>query len=152
MRVNVPLVVSIGRRFCGSDLAGLAAACFWLFCEALATPMAWASCYNEILFAFVLLLSFRLLLKYIDTRDSRYWLAQWIVYLLGFGVLELNVTYPVLALLYLWLFAREHLRLGWWLIVPAVLFSVLHSGIVPSTSDPTYRMYFDADLMHSFYE
>jgi hypothetical protein len=149
--VNLALVASIGRRLGGSTLAGAAAACFWLFSEALATPMAWASGYNEILWAFVLLLSFRWLLKYIDTGDSRYWKAQWVLYLLGFGVLELNVMYPAVVLLYLWLFAREHVRKGLWLIVPALLFSAIYYAIVPSTADPTYRMYFDSDLVRSFY-
>ena len=46
---------------------------------------------------FFILLAFRLFLAYIDTGQRKYWIWQWVVFLLGFGVLELNVVYPALA-------------------------------------------------------
>src|SRR5205807_3724492 len=74
---NLALVAAIGRRLTGSALAGAAAAVFWLLCEPLATPMAWAAAYNEILWAFLLLLSFYFLLRYAESGERRYLAGQW---------------------------------------------------------------------------
>ncbi len=118
----------------------------------MALPMEWASGYNQVLFACVLLFCFWCLLRFEDTGDRRYWTAQWIVYLLGFGVLELNVVYPAIALLYAVMFARGLVRRVLWLFVPAILFTFAHFALIPKADDPVYRMYFDSTLPRSFYQ
>jgi len=149
---NLALIAAIGRRLTGSTLAGAAAAVFWLLCEPLATPMAWAAAYNEILWAFLLLLSFYLLMRYGETGQRKYLAGQWAAYLLGFGALELNAVYPAIALLYAVLFARKLIRPVLWLFIPAVLFAALHYAIAPRFTDPAYRMYFDRDLPGTFFQ
>jgi hypothetical protein len=147
---NLALVASIGRRLTGSALAGAAAALFWLLCEPLASPMAWGAGYNEILWAFLLLLSFHCLLRFAESGQTKYWTAQWVAYLLGFGALELNVVYPALALLYVALFARKLVPKVLWLFLPALVFTAIHYLIVPEMTETTYRMYFDRDMFGTF--
>jgi hypothetical protein len=149
---NLALVAAIGRRLTGSALAGVAAAVFWLLCEPLATPMAWAAAYNELLWAFTLLLSFYFLLRFAESGNARFLAAQWATYLLGFGALELNAVYPAIALLYAVLSARKLIRSVLWLFIPALVFAALHYAMAPRFTDPVYRMYFDRDLPGTFFQ
>lgn len=78
------------RVLSGWFLAGL----LWTANASLALAQSWVSSYNEVACALFMLLAFRVFLLYIDTGACRYWIWQWIVFQLGFGVLELNVVYP----------------------------------------------------------
>jgi len=62
--------------------------------------MTWSAVYNQVLCGLFLLLAFYFLLRYIETDRALFNLAQWIVFLLGFGALEINVMYPALAASY----------------------------------------------------
>jgi hypothetical protein len=80
-------------------------------------PLAWAAANNQVQVAFFLLLAFYFLLRYVETGDGRYYLYQWIAFLLGFGALEVNIVYPALAAVYVFLFARKYLvrtNWAWW--------------------------------------
>ncbi len=144
---NLALISLISRRITGSAAAAFIAPILYVFNNALAIPMAWASCYNEVLWAFLVLAGFYCFLRYIDSGDQRWWVAQWIAYLVGFGVLELNVVYPALAALYALCCARAYLRKTIPLFAPAVLFAAIHLLFIPKPHSSTYGMYFDLGLI-----
>jgi len=90
---NLALMAAIERRITGSAAAGFAAAIFWAISDALVLPLGWVCVYNQVMCAFFLLLAF-----YFMLRGNR--MLEWIAFLLGFGAMELNVVYPVLAIAY----------------------------------------------------
>ena len=139
---NIALLIQITRRITGSQAAGFLAAILWIANAGLALALGWSSAYNEIAFAFVILLAFRLFLQYIETGQRKYWIWQWIVFLLGFLVLELNVAYPVLALGYALCCARRYFRQTLFLFIPSILFAGIHLALIPAASDPSYEMHF----------
>jgi len=139
---NIALLTQIARRLTGSALAGFLSAVLWIANAGMALALGWSSAYNEIAFAFVVLLAFRLFLQYIDTGDRKYWVWQWVVFLLGFGVLELNVTYPALAAGYALCRARPYFRKTLFLFIPSALFIAAHFAFTAAPADPHYRMYF----------
>jgi hypothetical protein len=139
---NIALLMQIARRLTGSALAGFLAAILWTANAGLALALSWSSAYNEVAFAFVILLAFRLFLLYIDTGQQKYWIWQWIVFLLGFGVLELNVAYPALAAGYALCCARPYFRKTLYLFIPSIAFTAAHFAFVPASADPHYKMYY----------
>jgi len=139
---SIFLLMRITRRLTGSAAAGFLAAVLWSANAGLAVALGWSSAYNEVSFAFFVLLAFYLLLRYIDTGKQKYWIWEWLVFLLGFGALELNVMYPVLAAGYTLLCARDYFRKTLFLFIPSILFTAAHFILIPSPSDPYYRMYF----------
>ncbi len=144
---NILLLMQITRRLTGSALAAFLAPLVWVANSALPIAMDWSAAYNEIAFAFFVLLAFRLLLLHIDTGQQKYWIFEWVVFVLGFGVLELNVMYPVLAAGYTLCCARPYFRKTLWLFIPSILFTVVHFTFVPASTDPSYRMYFDGSIL-----
>ncbi len=144
---NLSLLAWITRRLTGSAAAGLLAPVLWVANPALAVATIWSSAYNELACVFFLLLAFFFLLRYIDTGLRRYWVAQWIAYLLGFGAMELNVVYPALAALYTVCCARRYFRRTLWLFLPAAAFTWLHFFVVPPSTSPAYKMHFGAALL-----
>jgi hypothetical protein len=143
---NIALLMQIARRLTGSAAAGFLAALLWSANAGLAEAISWSSAYNEIAAAFFILLAFRLFLAYIDTGQQKYWIWQWVVFLLGFGALELNVVYPALALGYALCCARLYLRKTLYLFIPSVLFIILHLFFIPKPPGTQYKMYFDTAL------
>ncbi|HLW76831.1 MAG TPA: hypothetical protein VKS01_07585, partial [Bryobacteraceae bacterium] len=97
---DLTLAAIVGARLTGSRAAGLLAAILWTSSAALARPLAWASSYNEVMFALCVLMAFYARLRWIDDRRRRWIAIEWIAYLAGFGALELIVVYPALALLH----------------------------------------------------
>lgn len=144
--VNLALAASITSRLTHSRTAGFCAALFWGVSSALALPMSWSSAYNQILCAFFLLTSFHFLLRHIETDRPRYWYAQWVSFLLGFGALEINVVYPALAASYALLCARKHLRKTLWLFIPSVIYAAAHWRFAPKPASGLYVMHFDTSM------
>jgi hypothetical protein len=139
---NIVLLIQVARRLTGSAVAGFLAAILWTANAGLALALGWSSAYNEIAFAFVILLAFWLFLRYIDTGERKYWVWQWIVFLLGFGVLELDVTYPALAAGYALCCARPYFRKTLYLFIPSILFIATHFAFISAPDDLHYKMYF----------
>ncbi len=133
---NIVLLMRITRHITGSTRAAFLAPILWSANAGLAIALNWSSAYNEICFAFFLLLAFYLFL-------TEQWVAQWIVFLLGFFVLELNVMYPAIAAGYALCCARQHLRSALYLFIPSGLFTVLHFLYAPKTTDPSYMLHLD---------
>ena len=132
---NIALLIQIARRLTGSSAAGFLAGVLWTANAGLALALSWTSAYNEIACAFCMLLAFRLFLLHIDTGKRKYWIWQWIVFLLGFGALELNVVYPALAAGYALFCARGYLRKTLYLFVPSIIFVLFHFTVVPSLKE-----------------
>lgn len=147
---DVVLVSAIALRLTKSAIAAFAGAVFYAFNSALTVPMSWASAYNELLWPFFLLSSFYLFVRYTETGKTKYYVWQWVTFLLGFGALELNVLYPVIAALYAWLGARAYFRKTLPLFIPSAIFTIAHFALVPDTGGDIYRMYFDGVLPATF--
>lgn len=139
---NIFLIVKLARRITGSEAAGPIAAILWTANAGLATALGWSSAYNEIALALFILLAFHLFLKYIDTGERKYLVGQWIVFILGFGVLELNVMYPVLATGFALCCARSQVRSALPLFIPSMVFTAAHFLFVHAPSDPYYQMHY----------
>jgi hypothetical protein len=138
---NLALLASIGARTTGSRAAGFWAAAFWALNSSQLFPLAWACNYCEVLGGFCLLLAFHALLRYVETGERRYNLLQWAVFLVGFGVLELNVVYPALAAGYTWLCARRHFRRTLPLFAASAVYFVVHQVFAPPLKTGLYAVH-----------
>ena len=148
---TIALLMQVARRITGSAAAGFVSAILWTANAGLAEALGWTSAYNEIAEAFCILLALQLFLAYIDTGRMRYWIWQWVVFLLGFGVLELNVLYPALACGYALCCARGYLRKTLYLFIPSIFFVIVHTLFIPKRSGPAYQMYFDRGLFQTLW-
>ena len=146
---NLTLLAIVGRKLTGSPLAGIVAAVAFLFNSALSSPMSWLSAYNEVLWTLVLLSAFLFLLLWIETGKKRFYFLQWVVFLFGFGVLELNVVYPLIALSYAVLLSRRHVAWLLPMLIPSAVFAVYHLAFVPHTDSLIYRFFFDAEMFRT---
>ena len=149
---NLTLIRAIATRLTGSAMAGFWAAILWISNSALMTVMTWSSAYNQALCGFFLLLAFYFLLRYIETGDRRFNVAQWVAFLLGFGALEMNVMYPALAAAYTFLCARPFFRRTLPLFVPSLLFTIVHRAVKPAVDAPAYVMRFDLTMLNTFWK
>jgi len=138
---NLALAASIGARITGSRAAGFWAAVFWALNSGLLFPLAWACNYCEVMCGFCLLLAFHFLLRYVETGERRCNLLQWAVFLVGFGVLELNVVYPALAAGYTWLCARPHFRRTLPLFAVSAVYFAVHNVFAPPLKTGLYAVH-----------
>jgi hypothetical protein len=125
----IALLAVVARRLCKSLAAAFVAPILWLANSALATPLTWTCAYNEILCSGVFLLAFYGLMRYAETNDRRYNVLQWAAFLFGFGVLEINVVYPFIAILYVACFARKLLRQALLLLIPSAIFTIVFFAV-----------------------
>ncbi|HEY3743435.1 MAG TPA: hypothetical protein VGL53_26495, partial [Bryobacteraceae bacterium] len=112
---------------------------------------AWTAIYYELLCALFFLVGLWLLIRYAETGERRYYMAQWVTYLLAFGVLELNVVYPALALAYGICCARHIIRKIVPMFIPALAYTALHLAIAPLMKSGPYRMFWDASVFSTFW-
>ncbi len=148
---NLVLSSLIIQRLLGPDhpdsrLAGFLAPLLWAFSSMIAVPLSWASAYNQLLFDACILGGFWLFLRFIDTQDPRFYWAQAVIFLFGFGVLELNVLYPALLALYTLCRAPRHFRWTLPLFIPSAAFTALHFFVIPKSASPIYKLYLDSAL------
>ena len=146
---DLVLVAAIGKRLSGRPAAGFWAAIFWAASSTSIEPLGWTCVYNEVMCGFFLLLAFWCLLRSIETGERRWYAWQWIVFLLGFGALELNVVYPALAAAYVWLCARKHLWRTLALAPVSVAYFLLHNAVAPPLKTGEYAMHYGAPMLHS---
>lgn len=147
---NLLLLCSVTWRLTRSRAAGFLAPILWMVNSALAAAMSWTSSYNQVLCAFFLLLAFRLFLQYVETGERKYYVWQWVVFLLGFGALELNVVYPALVFSYALFCARKYL----WQTVPlfaaSAIYTAAHNRVSPGSKTGVYAMHWDSSMVTSF--
>lgn len=147
---NLLLLQSIVFRVTASRLAAFVSACVWLASAGLATPLSWLSSYNQVLCAFFLLAAFRLLLLYLDTGRARWWYAQFAVFVLGFGALEVNIVYPALAAAWCALDARPQLRRTVWLFSASALYAIIHFRFAQKPTEGVYARHWDLSMVPTY--
>ena len=123
---NLVLLNLVAKRISGSPAVGFCAAMLWCSNSVLFWPLCWASAYNQILCAFVFLAGLLLFVRYTESGATKFYVWQWILFLLGFGVLEENVIYPILAMVYAALFARPYLRQAAVMFPVSLIYAVGH--------------------------
>jgi hypothetical protein len=146
---NLVLVAAIGARITGVRAAGFWAAVLWAINSALLVPLVWACAYCELMCGLWMLLAFYFLLRYLETGGRRFQVAQWAVFLLGFGALELMVVYPAVAAAYTWLCARRHFARTLWLFAGSAVYFVVHTIFVPPQKAGFYAMHLTGAVFHT---
>jgi hypothetical protein len=121
----IVLLVNVAHRLCKSYLASLVVPILWVANSALAGPLTWTCAYNEILCSGIFLLAFYAFLLYVETENWRYNALQWAAFVIGFGILEINVVYPLIPILYAACFARKFIRSAALLLIPSVVFTFI---------------------------
>jgi hypothetical protein len=137
------LLQGVCSKLTGSRAAGFWAAIFWLVNSALAIPLSWTAEYYELLCAFFFLLDFWLLIRYAETGERRFYIAQWVTFLAGFGVLELNVVYPALATVYALCYVPRLLRKVLPLFAVSFAYMAVHIAVAPLPAAGPYTLYWD---------
>lgn len=150
---NLALIASIGTRLTGMRAAGFWAAIFWVLNSSQILPLGWVCVYNQVLCGFFLLLAFHFLLKAVaqasDVRSARrYELLQWLVFLLGFGALELNLVYPAIAGAYTYLCARPYFRRTLPMFAVSAIYVLVHNAVAPLRTD-YYAMHFTGAIFRT---
>lgn len=140
------LVAAIGNRLAELRAAGFWAAILWTINSALTEPLGWVCVYNEVLCGFFLLLAFYFLLRWIETAERRFYIYQWLAFLLGFGALELNVVYPALAAGYTFLCARKYFRRTLPMFAVSAVYAGIHTWAAPAQKTGDYAMHFDGSM------
>jgi hypothetical protein len=152
------LAALVGAKLTGSRAAGFCAALLWAINSATVQPLAWACVYNEVMCACFLLLAFYFLLRHIETSDgnpaarrykSRFKICEWVVFLLGFGALELNVVYPVLAGAYTLLCARKFFRGTLPMLGVSIGYTIMHTLVAPPRTSGDYVMHFGPSMLRT---
>src|SRR5258708_1892427 len=122
---SLALASLVCTKLTGSRAAGFWTAILWTANTGVAVALSWTSVYYELLCAFVLLWSFWFLLRYEETGERRFYVAQLVTFILGFFVLELNVVYPAIATVYALCCARHILRR----VLPLFAISALYAAM-----------------------
>jgi hypothetical protein len=146
---NLALVTSIGRRLTGLRAAGVCAALLWSVNAASVQPLVWACVYNEVMCAFFLLLAFHFFLRHVETGARRYYVYQWIVFVLGFGAMEANVVYPALAVVYALFCARRYLWKTLAMVPVSIAYAVLHAAVASVPATGVYAPHWDFSMVRT---
>jgi hypothetical protein len=148
---SLALLGSIVRRLAGSGAAGFWAQVLWIVNSSIADTMSWTSIYNQVLSGFFFLLAFYLLIQYVESGEKRYYIAQWVAFVLGLWALETNVMYPAVATAYVLLFKRRAAPK----ILPMFLVSaasmLVHFRFAPVSHDGPYALHFDGRLFSTLW-
>jgi hypothetical protein len=155
MAANVALLAWIVRRITRSALAGILAPVFWISNAALIAVMSWNSAFDEALCALFLLLATALFIRWDESGERKYWWWQLVVFVLGFGALEINVVYPALAAAYaLFVAIPERRRRLLVSLTPlfgvSVIYFLLHRMAAPLPSGGPYALHLDGRIFQTF--
>jgi hypothetical protein len=148
---TLPLLSSVCAKLTGSRAAGFWAMLLWTANSGIAVALSWTAVYYELLCAFTLLASLWLLLRYVETGERRFYVAQWVTFILGFGVLELNVVYPAVAAVYALCCARRI----FWKVVPmfaaSAIYTAIHTAVAPLPASGPYKTYWDTSALSTLF-
>ncbi len=146
------LLYRLVLRLTGSRIAAVLAPVLWTANAALAEVMGWTCGYNEILCGFFLLAALSLWMRFEETGQWHYYALQAVVFVFGFGVLEINIVYPAIAALWALLRGRRRLAL---LTLPlfalSLAFYALHAKIAPPQSSGPYAMHLDTTILATLF-
>ncbi len=147
------MLCAVTVRLTKSRAAGLCAAMLWIANCALGVPMAWAAVYNELAWSLCILVAFWLLIRYVETGEARFFIAQCVVFAIGFLVLELNVVYPAIALAFAILSPEARARKLWIKVLPlfalSVIYTVVHLRIAPLADSGPYKLHWDSRMFQT---
>lgn len=143
---SLVLLNAVCAKLTGSRAAGFWAAILWTVNAAMGYVLSWTSITNQLFCGLIFLLSFWFLLRYVETSDRRFNIAQWTTFALGFGMLELNVVYPALALAYTLCCARRFVPKVIPLFILSAIYTVIHIKAVALPASGPYKMYWDASI------
>jgi hypothetical protein len=146
--VDIVLISRLALRIAGSRFAALVAPVLWVSNAALAYALCWTSVYNELLCPLFLLAALLLFIRWEETGRARWWWWQVVVFVLGFGALEINIVYPALAASFcLFVVAREKRRRLLLSVVPLFVISLfyffIHRLAAPIPTTGVYALHFD---------
>lgn len=126
---NLVLFARLVFVWTSSRVAAVVAALFWTLHSSVAQPLTWASAMNQVLWPGCLLAA-------LSFRHAGRRAGEWVFFLLGFGVLELNVVYPALALL--------RYPASWRSTIPlfavSALYALANRAIAPPNTSPVYAI------------
>jgi len=145
------LLGAVVRRLTGSRAAAFWAQIFWVVNCGLAPVLCWTSIFNQALCGFFLLLAFWCLLRYVETGERRWMVAQWAAFLAGFGALETNVVYPALASAYTWFFCRKYFRRTLPLWGASAAFAAVHFIFAPPPAGGVYALHPGLSMANTFW-
>lgn len=143
---NVLLLFSLVMRLLASRAAACLACFLWLCAAGMATPMSWLSTYNQVLISFVFLAGLRAFIAFADSGRARWLAACWTVFVLGFGVLEINVVFPALLTAWSLIYRRELWRrtLPFWIL--SVIYAVGHVLWASKPAEGVYARHWDLSV------
>ena len=133
------LISLVCSRLSGRRAAGLLAASLWTINSVMAYELAWITLYNQLALGLVFLLALWLLM-------NGHYVAQWIVFLLGFGVLELNVVYPAIATAWALAYAPRMLKKVLPMFLGSLAFTVVHFATAPRATAGPYALHIDGSI------
>ncbi len=145
--VNLVLVGMLARRLTGNRAAAVWAPLVWGINSALSTPLSWTSVYNQVLCGTFLLGALLLFIRYCDTGERRYYLWQLLVFLVGFGALEINVVFPALAASWALCMARGRILSTVPMFVISGLYTAMHNHFAPKQKSGIYGVHFGFDMI-----
>jgi hypothetical protein len=144
--LNLWLILRLVERVTGSRAGGVAAAMLWTLHSTLALAMSWSSAYNQLLWPCFLLGALHQRWTWLQTGSRRARWGEWILFLLGFGALELQVIYPVLAAALTLLYRRERWRDLPPLFAVAGAYAVFNRSMARPSESTVYTLYWDGEL------
>jgi len=143
---NLWMVMRLSQRVTGSLAAGAIAALAWTANSALGQAMSWSSAYNQILWPAFVLGGLHCRWTWLSNGSARARRWEWVFFLLGFGALEMQVTYPLLAGLLTLLYRRER----WASVVPmaavAAAYAAIHRLTAKPQTNPLYVLHWDVGI------
>lgn len=145
------LLSRVAWRLSGSALAAFLAPSLWGVNASLGTPLAWTSAYNQVMCAAFLLGAFLLWLKFSETGDRRYYFAQFAVFLLGFGALEINIVYPGIVLAWALLAAPRLVGYAAAMMPVSVIYFFVHNRFAPKPASGLYALHVDTAMWSTFW-
>lgn len=146
--IDIVLISRLALRLTGSRFTAVLAPVLWVANAALTAALCWTCVYNELLCPLFLLVALLLFIRWADTGRANWWWWQVVVFILGFGALEINIVYPALAAAFC-LFAtpsdkRRRLLLGALpLFVISLTYFVIHRVAAPIQATGAYALHFD---------
>jgi len=148
--LNLWLLIRLAERVTGSVAAGFAAALLWLANSALGQAMSWSSAYNQLLWPAFMLGGLHCRWTYLESGERRPLLREWLLFVLGFGVLELQVVYPILAGALTMLYRKERWRSVIPMFVAAAVYAAMNRGMAKPQANPMYLLHWDASIIQTF--
>ena len=146
--IDIVLISRLALRLTGSRFAASVAPVLWASNAALAYALCWTTVYNELLCPMFLLAALLLFIRWAETGRARWWWWQVVVFVLGFGALEINIVYPALAASFcLFVAPREKRRRLLLSVAPLVVISLcyffIHRLAAPIPNTGVYALHFD---------